>query len=170
MKRLGDDAVAVLTAPESSAGERKQRYRDLLEEGFAVRTIARFVLGRYWRAATPEQQSEYLVLFRDFILESYTSQLDGFTGETFEILQAQPLGEKDTIVSTEIRAPNRAPVRVDYRVRRSRSGHKIIDVVIEGISLIKTQRSEFASVIDRKGIDGLLALLRERTGQTTTSN
>lgn len=170
VKKLGDDAVAVLTKPESSEDERKRRYRELLEEGFAVRTIARFVLGRYWRAATPEQQSEYLALFRDFILESYASQLGGLSDQTFEVLKAQPLGEKDTIVSIEIRTPNRASIRVEYRVRSRRPGHKIIDVVIEGVSLITTQRAEFRSIINRKGMEGLLEELRQRTGRAINSN
>ncbi len=170
VKKLGDDAIAVLTKPESSEDERKRRYRELLEEGFAVRTIARFVLGRYWRTATPEQQSEYLALFRDFVLESYASQFGGLIGQTFEVLKAQPIGEKDTIVSTEIRTPNRASIRVEYRVRSRRPGYKIIDVVIEGVSLITTQRAEFRSIIDRKGMEGLFEKLRERTGQAINSD
>ncbi len=170
VKKLGDDAVTALTTPESSEDERRRRYRELLEEGFAVRTIARSVLGRYWRAATPEQQSEYLALFRDFILDSYTSRLGGLTGQTFEVLKAQPLGEKDAIVSTEIRTPSRASIRVEYRVRNRRPGHKIIDVVIEGVSLITAQRAEFRSIINRKGMEGLLEELRERTGQAINSN
>lgn len=170
VKKLGDDAVTALTTPESSEDERRRRYRELLEEGFAVRTIARFVLGRYWRAATPEQQSEYLALFRDFVLESYASQFGGLIGQTFEVLKAQRLGEKDTIVSTEIRTPNRASIRVEYRVRSRRPGHKIIDVVIEGVSLITTQRAEFRSIINRKGMEGLLEKLRERTGQAINSD
>ncbi len=161
VKWLGDEAIAILTTPNTIAEERKERYRDLLDRGFAVDIIARFVLGRHWRAATREQREEYRRLFREFVLDTYAERLDGYAGQTFEILEALPLGDVDTIVRTEIRQPDGPPIRVDYRVRQRREAFKVIDVQVEGISLITTQRSEFNSIIARDGIDGLLELLRE---------
>ncbi len=161
VKWLGDEAIAILSTPNANAEERKERYRDLLDRGFAVDTIARFVLGRHWRAATSEQRAEYRQLFREFVLDTYAERLDGYAGQTFEILKALPLDDIDTIVRTEIRQPDGPPIRVDYRVRQRREAFKVIDVQVEGISLIKTQRSEFNSIIARDGIDGLLELLRE---------
>jgi phospholipid transport system substrate-binding protein len=169
VKTLGDEAIRLLGATDIDAGQRRQQYRNLLEAGFAVDTIARFVLGRYWRAANEQQRAEYLGLFREFVLDTYASRLDNYAGETFEIVGAQPLDEKDTIVTTEIRASNGPPIRVDYRVRLIDGGYKIVDVVIEGVSLITTQRAEFASIVNRRGIEGLLALLRERT-QSASAN
>ena len=68
VQQLGDDVIAVLTEADSDAERRGTRYRELLDRGFAIDTIARFVLGRHWRAATQTQRSEYLVLFREFVL------------------------------------------------------------------------------------------------------
>ncbi|MFQ5786090.1 MAG: phospholipid-binding protein MlaC [Alphaproteobacteria bacterium] len=170
IRTLGDNVFRVLSTTNTDENDRKQRYRQLLENGFAVKTIARFVLGRYWRAATPEQQQEYMVLFRDFVLETYASRLNNYSGGTFDIVDVQPLDKRDTIVATEIHSPNGPPIRVEYRVRARGKGYKIIDVLVEGVSLIATQRSEFASIITRSGIEGLLALLRERAGHTTAAN
>ncbi len=161
VKSLGDDAIEVLSTSEISAEQRKIRFRELLDQGFAINTIARFAIGRYWRAATPEQRREYLALFREFVLDTYARRLDGYAGETFEIIKSQPIDEKDTMVSTEIVRQNGPPIRVDYRVRIRTDGHKIVDIIVEGISLVVTQRAEFASVINRKGLDGLLSVLRE---------
>ncbi len=68
VKQLGDDVIAVLAEAGYDAEQRGTRYRELLDRGFAIDTIARFVLGRHWRAATQTQRSEYLVLFREFVL------------------------------------------------------------------------------------------------------
>ncbi len=170
VKTLGERAIAVLTAEGSTPEGRKAQYRDLLSEGFAVNTIARFVLGRHWRAATPEERDEYLELFRDFVLDTYSQRLDGYAGETFEIIKSLPLDERDTMVSTEIRGAEGPAIRVDYRVRSHEGTNKIVDILVEGISLVVTQRAEFASVINREGFDGLMELLREYSAGDTVSN
>ena len=168
---LGDSAIAVLKAPDSTPEQRHASFQALLDRGFAVDTIGRFALGRYWRTASPEQQKEYLALFREFVLKSYASRLDGYSGETFTVVKAHAIDDKDTLVNTEITQSNAEPIRVDYRVRARQGDYKIVDVLVEGISLITTQRSEFASIINRDGIDGLLALMRDYDGDAaSTSN
>jgi phospholipid transport system substrate-binding protein len=160
VQNLGDNAIEVLKDPDTSPEQRRAEFRALLDRGFAVKTIGRFALGRYWRAATPEQQQEYLRLFRLFVLHTYASRFDGYSGQSFNVVKAHPIDDKDTLVNTEIWQANAEPLRVDYRVRVHQGDYKIVDVLVEGISLIRTQRSEFASIINRDGIDGLLALLR----------
>ncbi len=167
VKKLGDDAVTILSTPDVADEERKQRYRKLLDQGFAVNTIGRFVVGRHWRTATPEQRATYLALYRSFVLDTYTSRLDGYSGQTFKVLKALPINAKDTLVSTEVTSGKSGSpsIRVDYRVRSRNGTLKIVDVVVEGISLIATQRSEFASVISRDGFDGLIELLRSHAAK-----
>ena len=162
--KLGEDAIKVLSVPGATDEERKQRYRELLDEGFAVNTIGRFVVGRYWRSATPEQRKTYLKLYRAFVLDTYTSRLDGYSGQTFKVLKSLPIDKRDTLVATEVvsRKSGAPPIRVDYRVRARDGTLKIVDVIVEGISLIATQRSEFASVINRGGFDSLIELLSSR--------
>ena len=170
IRALGDDTIAVFKDPGSSPEERKQRYRDLLSTGLDLETIARLVLGRYWRAATAEQQSEYLSLFPEFMLDVYATRLDAYAGATFEVLKVHLLDERDSLVRTEVRPSDRAPVRVDYLVRASNGAFKILDVMIEGVSMLRAHRSEFASVINRQGVDGLLALLRSRSPTAASAN
>ena len=107
-------------------------------------------------------------LFREFVLDTYAERLDGYAGETFEVVKAQVLDERDTMVSTEIRGTDGPAIRVDYRVRAIGGVHKIVDVLVEGVSLIVTQRAEFASVINREGLDGLIARLRQYESGTAT--
>ena len=169
VQNLGDNAIEVLKAPDSTPEQRRVMFQGLLASGFAVDTIGRFALGRYWRAATPEQRLEYLRLFRLFILNTYASRLDGYSGQSFSVVKAHPIDDKDTLVNTEVSQTNAQPLRVDYRVRARHGDYKIVDVLVEGISLVTTQRSEFASIINREGFDGLLDLMRDYDG-TAPSN
>lgn len=163
VKQLGDRTIEVLTNESYSAEDRMAHYRDLLRDGFAVNTIARFALGRHWRSATPELREEYLALFQDFVLDIYSKRLNAFSGESFTILESIAIDGSDTMVSTEISGGDGPPIRVDYRVRSQNDALQIVDVLVEGISLIVTQRSEFASVINRDGLEGLMDKLREYT-------
>lgn len=163
VKQLGDRTIEVLTNESYSDEDRMERYRDLLRDGFAVNTIARFALGRYWRTATPELREEYLALFQDFVLDIYSKRLNAFSGESFTILESIAIDGSDTMVSTEISGGDGPPIRVDYRVRSQNDVFQIVDVLVEGISLIVTQRSEFASIINRDGLEGLMDKLRAYT-------
>ena len=163
VQELGDRTIEVLTNESYSDEVRMSHYRALLRDGFAVKTIGRFALGRHWRTATPEMREEYLGLFEEFVLDIYSKRLDGFAGETFTIIKSRPIDDTDTMVSTEISGVDGPSIRVDYRVRTRNGVTQIVDVLVEGISLIVTQRSEFASVIRRDGLEGLLDKLREYT-------
>ncbi len=162
---LGDRALQVLVVDSQSETEREDAFRELLSEGFDLRLIGRYALGRYWRRATAEQRSEYAKLFEDFIVETYVARLGEYSGETLSVVSSRP-DDQDTIVTSEIVREGRPPIRVDWRVRRGEGEPKIIDVVVEGVSMLLTQRDEFASVIQRSGgnVEGLLARLREKSG------
>lgn len=163
VKRLGERTIEVLSNESYTAEDRMEHYRELLREGFAVKIIGRFALGRHWRAATPEMREEYLALFQEFVLDIYSKRLDGYTGETFTIIKSHSINETDTMVSTEVSGADGPSIRVDYRVRSLDGKLQIVDVMVEGISLIITQRAEFASIINRDGIEGLMGKLCQYT-------
>ena len=125
------------------------------------------MLGRYWNSATPQQQDEYQKLFEQLIVSTYADRFVEYSGETFRITGSRPEGENDTMVTTQIVRPNGPPVNVDWRVRKRDGTYKIIDVVVEGVSMGVTQRQEFASVISQNGgqVQGLIQALRQKVGQ-----
>ena len=163
---LADSAIEGLADQSLSSDARVRRVYNILVEGFDLPLISRFVLGAHWRRATAEQRAEYGVLFEQYLVNTYASLLGQYGGETFQIKGERVDGNnKDTIVSSEIIQKNGSVTKVDWRVRRSAGAYKVIDIIFEGISLVITQRDEFASVIRREGagIEGLLAELRDRT-------
>ncbi len=161
---LGNQALEVL-GRNVNPNERVVRFRQLFSEDFDVPGIARFVLGRYWRVATPQQQQEFVGLLTNYIALAYSDRLAEYSGETLKVTgsRAAPDG---SLVSSEIVRPNGAPpARVDWLLTEHDGAYKISDVIVEGVSMAVTQRSEFASVIQRHGgqVEGLITALRQKT-------
>lgn len=160
---MGKKALEMLTDQELSRDTREKRVRKLLNDHFDVPTIGKFALGIHWRKTDDKQKKEYLDLFENLIVQTYTTRFEDYSGQTFEVNGGIPLSAKDTIVNSTIIQEDGPPVDVKWRVRKKNaSTYKIIDVVVENISMGMTQRSEFDSIIQRGGdIEALLESLRE---------
>jgi phospholipid transport system substrate-binding protein len=170
MSELWTRAVEVLDK-KAPLTERLTRFRHLFQADFDGPGIARFVLGRYWRTASEQEQQEYMKLFEDYVIFVYGTRLSNFNGETFKV-RGSRTDESGTVVSTDIISPSgEPPIKVDWRLVADKGAFKINDVIIEGISMMVTQRSEFASIIQRHGgqVGGLLALMREKTNTASAA-
>ena len=164
IRDFGAKAIAVLQSPELSLTELEMKFRALLRNGFDIRLIGRFALGRYWRQASAEMRRDYLDLFGEYVVKTYSARLGGYKGESLVVVSQRSLGKrKDVMVNTRINRPSGPPIKAAWRVRSGKNGLRIIDVMVEGISMVVTQRDEFASVVRRHGLDGLIETLRART-------
>ena len=133
--------------------QKSNEFRRLLQDSFDMETIGRFALGRYWRTATPEQRKEYQKLFREMVVKVYSDRFREYEGQNVETRSHRIDGDNDTIVTSFI-VPKEGPeVQVDWRVRFKNSHYQIVDVIVEGVSMSVTQRSDFSSVIQRGGGD-----------------
>ena len=159
---LAEQALAVLRRQDLSLEQRESMFRRLLREGFDMNFIARFVLGRHWREMNVEQQAEYLEVFSEYVLQTYSRRLGGYAGQTFAVTGARPAGKQDVVVQTRIDQPSGAPISADWRVRVD-GGYRIVDIMVEGVSMAVAQRSEFGAVVQRGGVAGLVEALRART-------
>jgi len=161
---MGDRGINFLGNTSMSEEAKKAEFRQLLNDSFDMNTIARFALGANWKNATPAQQKEYLKLFNTMIIKVYAKRFSEYKGQKFEVKAARKEGEKDSIVTSFI-VPNDGPkVQVDWRVRSKGGSYKVVDIIVEGVSMSQTQRADFSSVIQRGGgdIDVLLAHLRQQ--------
>ncbi len=169
IRQLGDQAIQVMQTPNLSLDAREAKFRALLAQGFDIAFISQFVLGRSWRDATTEQRDSYQQLFSEYILRVYSSRFGGYSGEKLAIVEERSAGQQDVMVSTRIDRPSGPPIMAEWRVRAGGGGHKIIDVMVEGVSMAATQRSEFGAIIKRDGIDGLIHLLDVRTAKVSAT-
>jgi phospholipid transport system substrate-binding protein len=166
---LGNKAISILADKNLTAEQRNIKFRQMMRDSFDLVTIGRFVLGRNWLAATPEQQKEYMHLFEELVVKTYSDRFAFYTGEGFHVKSSYPEGNRDFIVNSEITHPDGSPPTViDWRLRQKDGKLGIIDVVVEGVSMSVTQRQEYASVIERNGgnIDGLLDVMRQHLQDT----
>ena len=167
---LGSAAIAILSDQNGSLEAREAKVRALLREGLDLRLLGRFVLGKWWRRATPEQRNEYQRLFAEYLTQTYARRLAAYKGEKFTITDTRPIADTDAIVLTTIARPSGPPLKAGWRVRAKGGTHKIVDVVVEGVSMAVAQRQEFAAVTAKDGIAGLLEALRNHLDKFGASN
>ena len=162
---LTSDAISMLTVEDISKTERADRFRRLMNENFAIKGIAKFVIGRHWRKATESEKKEYLQLFEDLLVDTYADRFAKYSGEKLLVNKSEVRGKGDALVHTiMIRVDGAKPLKVTWRVRGKNGIYKIVDIMVEGISMVVTQKSEFASFIQKNGgsLGPLLIELRKR--------
>jgi phospholipid transport system substrate-binding protein len=169
VQNLADEAIRVLQDNAKGLQEREAAFRELLEGGFAMEKIGRFVVGRFWRQMSPDQRRDYQRLFSEWVLRSYAARLGGYAGQKFVVDKIKRTKQKDVFVRTRIVQEKSPEIRCDWRVRRLGETLKVIDVVVEGVSMLTTQRSEFTAVINKHGPDGLIEALNTRLSKYPAS-
>lgn len=161
---LAERALSTLADETVTLEEREATFREILSQGFALKYISLLVLGKHRKDATEEQIEEYQGYFAEFILKKYSALLGGYAGETFVVLGSVPSGKRDVLVQSEIQRDQGAPIPAEWRVRQFDDELKVIDIKVEGVSMVKSQRDEFNAILTREGMVGLIAVLRARTG------
>lgn len=166
VESLGNRAVAIISNKAFSKEKKKAQIEQLFSENVDIPWVGRFVLGRFWRQTTDAQKAQYLKEYETFLVSHYATRFSDYTSGTFKITDARDDGENEFTVSMQMQGgdANAQPVMVDYRVRAGGpKGFKVFDVIVEGVSMITTQRSEFASVVGSKGVDYLITQLANKT-------
>ena len=170
IQSLADDVVALIREEVGRSEVRRETLHHIFLTALDTKSIGRFVLGRYWRTIKPQQKAEYLRLFPAYVASIYAGQFNNYQGETFTALRSSPIGRSRFQVNAEIQTPKGAKFAVTFRVRRDGNSYRVLDVAVEGASLIVTKRDEFASVLRRKGMDVLLAHLRRQVGSSRSDS
>ena len=164
ISRLSDEVVAILGSDSGNIEQREQRVRELMDTHVHIDFIARFSLGKYWPRASQEERSDYTAVFRQFFLQKYAGMLGGYRDQVVSVDGVKTTGESDFLVDTRVYdGKGGPPVNASWRVREFEGRPRIVDIVIEGISMAMNQRQEFASVLQRGGIGGLVDVLRATT-------
>ena len=167
IQSLGDQAIQILQNKQLGQKEREAQFNKLFTEGFDVAEIGRFVLGRYWNVATPDQQQQYIKLFGTYVVAVYANRFSQYSGEKFTVAGSQPTPDGASVASQIIRPNGGPPINIVWKIAKENGGFKIRDVVAENLSMTITQRAEFASVVERggggaAGVDALNNTLKQK--------
>jgi phospholipid transport system substrate-binding protein len=152
---MAQRGIDFLSNGQQTQAQKTESFRRLLEENYDMETIGRYTLGKYWRVATPQQQAEFQKLFKSYVVGMYSQRFSDYRGQKFQIAGSHPDGDSDdTIVnSTILPADGGQAVQVDWRVRNANGRYRVVDVIVAGVSMSLTQRSDFSSVIQQGGGD-----------------
>ncbi len=149
-----------------TGGNARARFAALFAQSFDLDALSRNVLGSRWNALNPAQQNDFRTAFQAYVVKAYADRFYNYAGQPMTVLSSDVASNGNVLVRTRVQMPNGgAQVPVDWQVSQGEGGARISDVVIDGVSLTRTQRDEFASVIQANGGDvgKLTAMLNERS-------
>jgi phospholipid transport system substrate-binding protein len=165
LEGIAAETLGILEQTEPDSPERQAGLSAVLEQGFDLPYLAQLAVGQPWRDLDEAERQRFVEVFSDWALASQSQRLGQYSGEQFEVTNAQEASAEDVMVSTEISGGKLAePVAVDWRVRTSDGENRIIDVVVEGVSMVVTYRGEFQPIVQEGGVDALLNELEARSG------
>ena len=160
------NAIDTLTSQSISQQEKEIQFGQLFDKNFDVSSISRFVLGKYWKQASTDQKKKFIKTFRNYIVKTYSSRFNEYSGEQLQLLNTENESNPNIfLVHTALERQDAPIIKVDWRIGKKKDRFVILDIIIEGISLAITQRSEFVSVIDQNegNIDQLISMLKEKS-------
>jgi phospholipid transport system substrate-binding protein len=166
IQATGQEMVAAINS-NAPVAQRRQQVAAILRRAVDVEGVGRFILGRWWRQASPAEQQEYMRLFEETLIRNLSARFGEYQGVRFSLGRTQQRTEDDVLVNTIIERPNQAPFSLDWRVGEIGGQPRVVDVIAEGTSLRLTQRSEYSSVIQRNNgqIAALLTAMRNQIQQ-----
>lgn len=149
---------------------RYQRLQPAMEEAFDLEQMTRIVVGTRWAKLSEAEHKQLVDLFRRFSVSTYAREFSGYGGEQFELGDDRPQPGLGTIVETRLVLKDDKPVELNYLLRQTPQGWRIVDVYLDGtISELARRRDEFASIIRSQGVDGLIALLKKKNEELAGS-
>lgn len=165
VKSLTQQGIEQLINSNVSEAEKQARFTKLFNEDLDLDFIGKFVLGRYWRTATPQQRKDFIDVYRKLNIQTWSARFNEFKGKHFEFLGSESSKSADQVfVNTQVPMSEGAPASVKWRVKENNGNYRIVDIIIENVSLAQTARSEYTGYIQKSpdGINGLIQNLRSK--------
>jgi phospholipid transport system substrate-binding protein len=161
------DALAVLRDSKLPLDVKRRKVNQIAIDHVNFDVMSRLSLGRYYRPLTEAQRAQYTDAFKTHVINTYRHTTDNYTDEDVQITGDRKEQDGDWTVQTRIvgtkdNKPGQEVAKVDYRLRAADNQWKIIDMTIDGVSLIGNFRSQFQDIMTNGGIDKLLQLLRDK--------
>jgi phospholipid transport system substrate-binding protein len=167
VRQVTDEVLQAIRGDQELAAGDRQKALKLAEDKILPHVdfeeAARLAVGRGWAQASPEQKRRLAAEFRAMLVRTYSNAIGAYGGQTMKVLPVRMKpGDTEVTVRNQFIRPGGRPVLVDYEMRQTGSGWKIYDIVVEGVSLVLTYRSEFDTVVKQEGIDGLIRRLSQK--------
>jgi len=167
VKKVTQEVMDAIKSDKQLAAGDRSRAVKLAEEKVLPHVdfeeATRIAAGRSWKQATPEQQKKLVAEFRNMLVRTYSSAIQPYEDQQIKVLPVRMKpGDTEVTVRNQLIRSGGKPVPIDYAMRKTDAGWKIYDIVVEGVSLVLTYRSEFDAVVKQDGIDGLIKRLAQK--------
>ena len=162
--KLNDTLLAVLKNAETLGFQgRLEKLKPAVADAFDLPFMAEKSIGRYWKPLSDADKARWVALFQDYTAATYAGNFDHFGNQRFEISGEEPSQNDTTVVHTVLVDPGSENTALDYRLHQTPKGPKVIDIYLKGtVSQLALQRSDFTSVLERGGLDGLTTTIRSK--------
>ena len=163
VSNFADNAISILGNEALGVNQKNLQFTDLVMSSIDMNLISKFVLSKYWKTATPKQRGEYINAFEEYFISSYANKLDQYSGEKIVIVNSEAAKKFVIVKSNIVRdGADNLKIDLDWRLLTRDGKTKIIDLSIEGISLIVAQREEFQSYLSNNNgnLNALINRLR----------
>ena len=148
VSNFADNAISILSNESLTASQKNIQFTELVMSSIDMNLISKFVLSKYWKLATDDQKKAYLAAFKQYFISSYANKLDQYSGEKVIIVSSNAAKKFVIVKSNIVRdGTDTLKIELDWRLLTRDGQTKIIDLSIEGISLIIAQREEFQSFL-----------------------
>lgn len=170
LESLTHDVFTKLDDTSLSQTEKERSLRNLFRQNFDVPAISRFVLGKHWRKTSTAERQDFVDAFEEMNTRQFLAMVGEFSEEMFSVVKVREDAAKPSLslVSTKIAQSEGEPISAVWRVRNNDGQYKILDIVVEGVSMAITLRHEYGTVVKTDGVDGLIAIMREKNAKLTT--
>ncbi|MCH2186385.1 ABC transporter substrate-binding protein [Myxococcota bacterium] len=165
-----EEIISVLQDPKLSPETRREKIEALAFAVFDFKTMSKLVLARNWKKLDAGEREEFVDQFKVYLSRNYGSRLDRFRQTEVVIFGARLEPRNDVTVFSAVADGEYAGVKLDYRLRQRNGQWGVIDVVIEGVSLVANFRSQFREILSRKGPKALIAQLRKKNQQLSSDS
>jgi len=155
------DSIKISKDNSLTEKQKENQLTDLINESVDTNWIAKFVIGKYWRQITQQQQQEFINLYQSYLIKTYVPKFKNYGGGNIKVNKIIQQKEKVFFVQAEFDDNEGQVVNIDFRIIKKNGDLLITDIIAEGISFIVTQRSEVNSTISNKGFENFLEHLRE---------
>lgn len=167
LKKTVDTLLGVLADTTLDKPAKRLKLTEVIAARFDFRTMSQQILATNWKKANEEQQKRFIQLFSELLQESYVGRIEAYTNEKIEFKAEKPEDGRatiDTVILTQT-----AAIPVTYKMLSQQEKWLVYDVVIEGISFIRSYRSEYQDIVKKDGIEGLLAQMSEKIAAMRSS-
>lgn len=160
-----DRVLAVLRDKAQPPEQRRQKVEQIAYVNFDFDTISRLALAKNWPKLSAKQQAAFVVEFKKHLSGTYWKTLEDYRDQKVVVEGARLEKNGDVTVRSTIEGERSEPIRLDYRMRRAGKGWRVIDVIIEGVSLVQNFRGQTQEILAEVGIDGLIDRLRQKNAE-----